>query len=286
MTWCVYAVSKDITIVNLTEGAMLIVDPDKWNYVYIGFTHQFEVRMGQHFNLAHDESYKTSQKFYRRIRNKWDDFDKTILIHNITSEQEAKDLEIELIAKYNSYKNGMNSTPGGDGCGSGAEHHRARAIRVYNNSIGEESTYTYIGECSTQLGISESNIKNVLSSDFNTIQAKSKDGIWYQFKYTEDTSSFAKNMPSKGEKQSIARKGGRHPQAKPVCAFGKLYDSAITASGCLIEFIDTNDTQFISKWIYKKKFPDDIFKVSKDFYEAYKDSDIRITKILFDDFDK
>ncbi|ABU43826.1 hypothetical protein AR158_C281R [Paramecium bursaria Chlorella virus AR158] len=362
MSWVVYAISKNIPIVDLLGGAMLIVDPETWNYLYIGVTNNFERRMKEHYFNAHDESYETSQKFYRRIRNRWDAFDKTILVRDIRTEQEAKDLEIELIAKYNSYKNEMNSTRGGDGFVSGADNPNARAIRVYNNytgeetlyeyigecveklgifndsinsvlspktnqsqakskdgtwyqfkyaedmtpfaenmptryekilgadnptarairahnnSTGEETLYEYIGECVEKLGISESSISNVLSPEYNYSQAKSKDGIWYQFRYAEDMTPFAENMLTKSEKQSIARKGDRNPRAIPVCAFGKLYECAQTASDILIEVVDTDDKKFISQWIYKKKFSDDIFKVSKEFYESYKDSDIRITK--------
>ncbi|AGE54187.1 GIY-YIG catalytic domain-containing endonuclease [Paramecium bursaria Chlorella virus NYs1] len=358
MFWVVYAISKNIPIVDLLGGAMLIVDPETWNYLYIGVTNNFERRMKEHYFNAHDESYETSQKFYRRIRNRWDAFDKTILVRDIRTEQEAKDLEIELIAKYNSYKNGMNSTRGGDGTGSGSDHYRARKIIAYNNKTGEETSYTYIGECAEKLGIDKTNIGIVLSPEINSTQAKSKDGIWYQFKYAEDYTDFIENLPMPGEKISGAnnhkarkiisynnktgenktymyirecaeklgiseknisnvlssydkstqarskdgtwyqfkyaeddtsfveymptksekRSGGRNPRAHPVCAFGKLYDSAISASRCLVEVVDTNDKQFITTWIHCNKFPDDIFKVSKEFYESYKDSDIRITK--------
>ncbi|AGE58661.1 GIY-YIG catalytic domain-containing endonuclease [Paramecium bursaria Chlorella virus NYs1] len=366
MSWVIYAISKNIPIIDLTEGAMLVVDPEEWNYLYIGYTNNFGQRMTQHIQRAHNERYMTSQKFYNRIRNKWNVFDKTILIHNISSEQEAKDLEIELVAKYNSYKNGLNSTPGGDGTGSGADNPVARVIRVYNNFTGEETSYEYIGKCVAELGISEYNISHVLSPERYTTQARSKNGIWYQFKYSEDMTPFIENMPTPGEKisgtdnygarvirvynnstgeetsyeyirecvaelgiseSSISQvlspekmntqaksrdgtwyqfkyaedmtpfvenmlrpdekqSGGLNSQAKPVCAFGKLYDCAVTASQCLNEVVDTNNIKFISKWIYKKKFPNDIFKVSKEFYESYKDSDIRITKQLYDDFDK
>ncbi|ABT14696.1 hypothetical protein NY2A_B297R [Paramecium bursaria Chlorella virus NY2A] len=362
MFWVVYAISKNIPIVDLSEGAMLLLDPEEWNYLYIGFTHQFEVRMGQHFNNAHDDSYEWSQKFYNRIRNRWDDFDKTILVRGIKTEQEAKDLEIELIAKYNSYKNGMNSTRGGDGASPGADNHMARKIVAYNNSTGEETSYEYIKECAKKLGIIESNIGNILFSDSSHTQTKSKDGVYYQFKYAEDMTPFVENMPTPGEKRSgednsMARaivsynnstgeetsytyivecaeklgisesnisqvlspdyinsqakskdgtwyqfkyeddmtpfvdhmptpnekkSGGRHPRANPVCAFGKLYECAQTASDILIEVVDTNDKKFICNWIHRKKFPGDVFKVSKEFYELYKDSDIQITKSHID----
>ena len=448
MEWVVYAISKDVKIVETPEGAELNVDPEEMKYLYVGFTHQFEVRMGQHFSLAHDESYERSKKFYNRVKNRWDDFDKTILVRGIQTEEEAKKIEIELIAKYNSYKKGMNSTPGGDGMGSGADHpfahkiraynnstgeektytwfggaveelgisqtsishvlssdypnytqaqskdgvwfqfkdaeddtpfmknmpspserqsgadnptarairahnnstgeektytwtgeavvelgisessinsvlspdkpkytqakskdgmyyqfkyaedttpfienmptryekqlgannHKAHAIIAYNNSTGEKTPYTYIGECATRLGILESSISSILSSDTNDTQAQSKDGIWYQFKCAKDTTPFVINMPTPNKKRSDAKKGGRNPQAKPVCVFDKLYDSTATASGCLIDVVNSNDKEFIYKWIRRNKFPDKVFRVSKEFYEQYKDSDIRITK--------
>lgn len=276
MSWVVYAISKDIQIIETPDGSVLMVDPEEDKLLYIGYTDNFSRRMKQHFNCAHDESYEWSQKFYNRIRNKWDDFDKTILVRGIRPEQEAKDLEIELIEKYNSHKKGMNSTPGGDGVAPGADHPNARAIRAYNNSTKEETLYTYFGECVAELGISESRISMVLST--YTPQAKSKDGIWYQFKYSEDTTPFIENMPTKSEKKSDAQKGGTNPNAKSVCVFGKLYDCATTASTILFDSYKTTDKKFISKWIGRNKFPDDVFKVSKEFYEHYKDSDEYITR--------
>ncbi|AGE54817.1 GIY-YIG catalytic domain-containing endonuclease [Paramecium bursaria Chlorella virus MA1D] len=347
MSWCVYAISKDISIIDLMEGSMLFADSDEWNYLYIGVTNDFDRRMDEHYRDAHNESYEWSQKFYRHIRNKWDDFDKTILVNNITSEQEAKDLEIELIAKYNSYKNGMNSTRGGDGASPGADNHRARAIRVYNNSTGEETSYDCITECAKELKLSRKRIDNVLSSvRITDTQSMSTTGIRYQFKRIEDTTSFIENMPSWHEKHvgtnnygareirvfnnstneevgpytciaECARKlklsengiyqvlyknnpasqvksdhdvwyqikyiedtspfivnmlppnekkmGGRNYNAKPICAFGKLYDSASSAGRSLIEVVDTININFIIAWIYHKKIRRTFFMFPKSF---------------------
>ncbi|ABT14685.1 hypothetical protein NY2A_B286R [Paramecium bursaria Chlorella virus NY2A] len=357
ISWVVYAISKNIPIVETSEGVELVVDPDEDKLVYIGYTCDFDRRIDEHYRDAHNEKYTTSQKFYNRIRNKWDEFDKTILVHSIESEQDAKDIEVKYIEKYNSFRKGLNSTPGGDGCGSGADHPCARAIRVYNNSTGEETTYDCIVECTKELGISRDNICHVLSH--KTSQAKSTDGNWYQIKYIEDTTEFMMNMPTQYEKisgsnSSVARKivaynnttkeetthgsitecateleiieqniskvlskqqsqtksidnvwyqfkyeeddtpfeknmptfdekkiGGRNHKAKPVCAFGKLYDSTATACKCLIEVVDTKNTQFVRNWIRRKKNPDDIFYISKELYEKYKYSEIRITRSIF-----
>lgn len=368
MSYCVYAISKDIEIVELSKGAELIVEPDEWNYLYIGCTDNFERRMDEHFKCAHNESYERSQKFYNRIRNCWDAFDKTILVHGIKTEQEAKDLEIELIAKYNSHKNGMNSTRGGDGASPGADNPKARAIRAYNNSTGEETPYGCISVCARELELSEKSISDVLSIRRPDTQVTSMTGIRYQIKYNDDTTPFVENMPTWHEKHmgannygarkirvfnnstneevgpymciaECARKlelsengiyqvlyknnlasqvksvhdiwyqikyvedtnpfvvnmlppnenklGGKNYNAKPVCAFGKLYDSAATASRCLIEVVDTKSKgNFIVSWIYFKKFPENVFYASKKFYELYKDSDYKITKSLADDFNR
>jgi uncharacterized protein YktA (UPF0223 family) len=62
--------------------------------------------------------YKTgSQKKFERaiIKYGWDNFNHEILCECSTLE-EAKELEIFFIKKYDSYYNGYNSTLGGDGC--------------------------------------------------------------------------------------------------------------------------------------------------------------------------
>ncbi|AGE59552.1 GIY-YIG catalytic domain-containing endonuclease [Acanthocystis turfacea Chlorella virus OR0704.3] len=74
-------------------------------------------------------------------------------------------------------------------------------------------------------------------------------------------------------KMSETRKRGKHPNSKPICVFGKLYDSASTASDILREVcMTTSDNNFIVGWAKRKKNQHIVFYVSKEFYNAMKDT--------------
>jgi hypothetical protein len=84
---------------------------------------------------------------------------------------------------------------------------------------------------------------------------------------------------------SISRSGGKSRFAKPVCAFGKVYVCGRYASESLMKTLGQNTNTFISNWIYRKKYPDDIFIISKNFYSYAKENDIQnITKELYENW--
>lgn len=368
MSHVVYAIArKDIGVLRNEDGTVeLDVDPEKFKYLYVGMTHDFEKRMGEHKTNAVNKNYKTSQKLYRRLcKYGWDAFDKVILASDL-SLHEAKVKETELIAKYNSFKLGLNSTPGGDGVGWGGEHHNATAVVAFNNSTKEMHTFDCLKAASKFLGIKQPIISNILagkykqsfsdkhdaffqfkhkgdtsSFDYNMPTPKelasgtnsyhafsikafnmttkeiivyecglnaSKDtGIqrshissmingtlshayskvykaWFQFKKETDETPFVENMPTRYEKQGLSQSGGKNHAAIPVCVFGKLYPAASMASETLRTIYNLKKN-FVSRWIHRTKNPEKIFKVSKEFYELYKDVE-NVTKEMYDKFVK
>lgn len=89
---------------------------------YIGITTQsIDRRWDQHKNESIGETGLNLNHFHLAIRKYgWDNFEKTILlkIESDTKEhliESLKQLEVFYIEKYNSYKNGYNSTIGGEG---------------------------------------------------------------------------------------------------------------------------------------------------------------------------
>ena len=85
------------------------------NKAYVGYTDStFEWRLDQHFKAA--EKYEgSSRKFYNSIQKHGTGcWTAETLYEGLTVEQ-AKELEIKSIAKFDTYNNGYNSTLGGDG---------------------------------------------------------------------------------------------------------------------------------------------------------------------------
>lgn len=369
MSHVVYAiVRKDIGVLRNDDGTIeLDVVPEKFKYVYVGMTNDFEKRMGEHKANAVNKNYKTSQKLYRRLRKYgWDEFDKIILASGLT-EQEAKDKEMEFVSKYNSFKMGLNSTPGGDGNGWGGDHHNATAIAAFNNVTKETHTFECLKDASKFLGIKHSTIISQIIAGKSKQAYSDKHEAWFQFKRKEDTSSFDNNMPtpielvsgtnsrnvvsirafnmstkkiisydcglnaskdtgirrshissiingtlsqayskvykawfqfkretditpfdenmlSRYEKISSSQSGGKSYMAIPVCVFGKLYAAASVASETLRTEYNLKKN-FVSTWIHRDKNPHEIFKISKDFYELYKDVN-NVTKEMYDEYVK
>jgi hypothetical protein len=101
---------------------------------YIGYTYKtIEERWKIHLN----DSKRGLRKFHKAIlkypnENQWLH---KVLINNILTLQEAKKLEIEMIAKYDTYHNGYNMTPGGDGSGHISEKTKQKMSEIHKGKI-------------------------------------------------------------------------------------------------------------------------------------------------------
>lgn len=73
---------------------------------------------------------------------------------------------------------------------------------------------------------------------------------------------------------------GKRPSSQKVCVRGKVYVSKAKASNALGKCYT-----YVRNCISDKKQNDDIFEISNEFYEEYKDSEIIITKAMFIGFD-
>jgi group I intron endonuclease len=82
---------------------------------YIGYTNSnkgFERRKYEHYNNAFNNC---RSKFYNALRKYPEKFEWEILEESIKTKDEVKKREIYFISEFDSYKNGYNSTKGGDG---------------------------------------------------------------------------------------------------------------------------------------------------------------------------
>ena len=125
--------------------------------LYIGITSQNVEKRWQN-----GRGYINNEHFYRAIlKYGWENF-KHIIISDNLSEQEAKEMEIELIAKFktNNYEYGYNISAGGDGC-SGCHYHHSEEARM---KISEANKRRKLSE-ETKQKISKSHKGKILSED-------------------------------------------------------------------------------------------------------------------------
>jgi group I intron endonuclease len=100
----------------------------------------------------------------------------------------------------------------------------------------------------------------------------------------ENHPNFGKTLPEETRvKISTAQVGGKNHNSKPLCVFGKLYASASTASNILREVCDTaREDNFMVSWVKRKKHQHNIFYVSREFFTIMKDTDLCITRDLYE----
>lgn len=80
--------------------------------VYIGFDSNWPNRLAIHKS----NSKKVNYKFYRAIRKYgWDSFEWSVLYQSTDRQHTLKEMENHFICEYDSFKNGYNSTLGGEG---------------------------------------------------------------------------------------------------------------------------------------------------------------------------
>ncbi|ABT14955.1 hypothetical protein NY2A_B556R [Paramecium bursaria Chlorella virus NY2A] len=262
----VYAISRDILIIDNGESVTLMVNPDEDKLLYIGFTgRSFEQRMIEHKYDSHNLNYTTSQKFYNRIRNHWDEFDKTILIDNIETKQEALDIEVNLIELYNSYHKGLNSTRGGD-CGSGIsgiDHPKARKIIGFDSELNKETrVYDWIQEAVEDLDLKQGVYLVVRKKCPNARQVYSnKLERYFQFKYVDDPTPFVIDMPRPEEKHI----GKLNNKARKIIGFDSELNKETRVYDWIQEAVEDldlkqgykcvlNDALPTHKQVYSKKF--------------------------------
>ena len=104
--------------------------------VYIGFDSQWPHRKNSH-KCYHK---KGNNKFYRAIRKYgWDSFDWEVIYQSKDFEHTLKIMESFFIEQYNSFKNGYNSTLGGEGT-FGIKRKNQKVSYNHNGWVGKKHT--------------------------------------------------------------------------------------------------------------------------------------------------
>jgi len=111
---------------------------------------------------ATNYNFKKSKKLYNCLRKHgWDNLIIITLEDKLTKE-ESYDREIDWIETFDSFHNGLNSTPGGEYVGCGPDNYHAKAIVLKNIDTEEEIEFDWIGAAALWLGVHEARLTHNL----------------------------------------------------------------------------------------------------------------------------
>jgi 5-methylcytosine-specific restriction endonuclease McrA len=77
---------------------------------------------------------------------------------------------------------------------------------------------------------------------------------------------------------------GARKTSKKVCAYGKVYTSQNEATRVIKKTNDITKKKDVRNCIRRGTNTDDIFRITDEFYDAYKNSDVYVTKSMFERF--
>jgi group I intron endonuclease len=136
--------------------------------IYIGRTKNIDKRMKKH-KEATNYNFKKSKKLYNCLRKYgWDNLNIITLEDKLTKE-ESYEREIDWIEAFDSFHNGLNSTPGGEYVGCGADNHQAKAVVLKNIDTKEEFEFDWIGSAAQCLSVHEARLWSNLSGRIRQI---------------------------------------------------------------------------------------------------------------------
>ena len=177
--------------------------------VYIGQTCQTPEE-----RWRNGEGYKGSPKFYHAIQKYgWDNFEHTIIAHNIPTREDADRIERTWIKFYNSTEKGYNIKPGG----SGFTSEKAKECNKKNWEDGtfqkvfckkviclnDNKIYNSIKEASEKTGIHKSSISNCCRHITQTAGGNQKgERLRWEF-YQEDKTYQYKSPETKNTSKVI-----------------------------------------------------------------------------------
>ncbi len=129
--------------------------------IYIGRTKNIDKRMMKH-KEATNYNFKKSKKLYNCLRKYgWKNLN-IITLEDKLSKEESYEREIYWIETFDSFHNGLNSTPGGEYVGCGPDNYHAKAIVLKNIDTEEEIEFDWIGAAALWLGVHEARLTHNL----------------------------------------------------------------------------------------------------------------------------
>lgn len=233
--------------------------------MYFGQTTNFWDRMRKYRAKFKSGKLKDQPKLYNALKKYGFEFTLFIMKYDVPVE-ELDDLETSYIAEFDTFKNGYNSTPGGKVL-RGKYH--PNFGRKHSDESKEKMSQAMSGEKNHMYG-------KTLSDDHKNKLSQAKSGENHPF--------FGKTL-SDDHKNKIgqANAGANSSSAKPMVAFGKLFACAKYASDhWRSEKSPNTKSNFIKNWPNCEKHSQNVFWVSKEFYDSYEHFEGYITKEMYD----
>ena len=255
--------TMDLTMVHMSYTHGRVCDGN----IYLQIFPNGKMYAGQTINVYNRfKSYKTHKGSNKHHTNalKLYGFDNIHIIIQKVPKYLMDSIEIFLISFYNLTNStyGYNKTTGGS---NGYKFSKETRKLMRLSHLGKSLSKTH-----------SSNIYTALTGRTLSIEHSAKIG---------KANKGRKLSAEVCAKMSISRSRGQSILAKPVCAFGKVYACGRDASEDLMKTWGQNTNTFISKWIFRKKYPNDIFIISKNFYSYVMNNDIKnITKELYENW--
>ena len=130
---------------------------------YFGITVDFNKRMKEH---KHRILKFENRKLYNSLNKYgWKNFEKEI-VAIVYCRTEVLELEKFYIEEFDTFKNGLNSTKGGDGVSARGEHPKSIKIRSYNLKTNEERVFECILDAADELDLNSSAISAVANGRY------------------------------------------------------------------------------------------------------------------------
>ena len=168
--------------------------------LYIGVTNDFKGRMGEHRKNSLQIENKT--KLYNCIRfYDFDNFTKIIIQSGLTREN-SREAEKYWVKKLDTYKNGLNSTEGGDGGRTqfGSGHYATYPIKMLNMTTKEILYFDWVGDAAEYLNVDRHNIYQIFRDSNSSRQTFSKkQDAWFTAKRIGDDTDWDYDMIPQAE---------------------------------------------------------------------------------------
>ena len=200
LIYAIFLESLELQVTLEGEFPEFIYTDNKHKRLYIGVTNDFKKRMGEHRGSSLKINNKT--KLYNCLRfYDFDNFTKIIIQSELTRE-ESREAEKYWIKKLDTYKNGLNSTEGGDGGATsfGVDHYSSYPIKMLNMTTKEVLYFDWVGEAAEYLDVEKHNIYQIFSDINSSRQTFSKkQDAWFTAKRIGDETDWDYDMIPQAE---------------------------------------------------------------------------------------
>ncbi|WMU08192.1 putative intron-associated endonuclease 1 [Clostridium phage vB_CtyS-FA70] len=186
---------------------------------YVGQTiRKFEERQAHHKK----DSEVCDFKFYRAIRKYgWDNFNWAVIVEGVESVESLNSLEQYWIKELDTFKNGYNSTTGGEGCIVSAETKKKMSESRKGKHLSEETKKKLSERLKGRTG---ANYGKHFSEEHRKKLSESHKGKQFseETKKKMSESKKGRHLPEETKKKiSESKKGANNPRSKPVLQLDK-----------------------------------------------------------------